>query len=95
VFRAGGITGWLRIAALAQAHNAPIVSHLAPEISVHLVCAVPNGLTVEYIPWADALYEETPRAEKGWMAPPEAHGLGLRFSEDAIRRWGEGITEIR
>ncbi len=95
VFRAGGITGWLRIAALAQSFNAPIVSHLAPEISVHLVAAVPNGLTVEYIPWAEALYEETPRMSGGSIAPPDRPGLGLRFDEDAIRRWGSDVTVIR
>jgi L-alanine-DL-glutamate epimerase-like enolase superfamily enzyme len=95
VFRAGGITGWLRIAALAQAFNAPIVSHLVPEISVHLVAAVPNGLTVEYIPWSEALYEETPQPAGGSIAPFDRPGLGLKLAADTLQRYAEGLATIR
>lgn len=95
VFRAGGITGWLRIAALAQAFNLPIVSHLAPEISVHLVCAVPNGLTVEYMPWSEALYPEVPQPRDGWLQPPDKPGLGLSFDAGTLRRYGLGHAVIR
>ncbi len=48
--RSGGITPWLKIAGMAEAFNLPVVSHGVPEIHVHLVGAVPNGLTVEYMP---------------------------------------------
>ena len=48
--RCGGITPWLKIAGMAEAFNLPVVSHGVPEIHVHLVGAVPNGLTVEYMP---------------------------------------------
>lgn len=95
VFRAGGITGWLRIAALAQSFNLPIVSHLAPEISVHLVCAVPNGLTVEYMPWSEILYQDTPQARDGWLQPPDRPGLGLVLAEDTLARYGLGHAVIR
>jgi len=42
---------------MAQAFNLPVVSHLIPELHVHLVAAVPNGLTVEYMPWSVKLFE--------------------------------------
>jgi L-alanine-DL-glutamate epimerase-like enolase superfamily enzyme len=48
--RCGGITPWLKIAGMAEAFNLPVVSHGVPEIHVHLVGAIPNGLTVEYMP---------------------------------------------
>jgi L-alanine-DL-glutamate epimerase-like enolase superfamily enzyme len=87
VMRTGGITGWLKIAAMAEAFNLPIVSHLYPEISVHLVCAVPNGLTVENMPWSDRLFREVPRPVAGEVAVPDKPGLGLAFDEAACARY--------
>src|SRR5713226_8203088 len=43
--RVGGITQWMKVAGMAEAFNLPVVSHGVPEIHVHLVGAVPNGLT--------------------------------------------------
>ena len=51
LLRVGGITQWMKVAGMAEAFNLPVVSHLIPEIHVHLIAAIPNGLTVEYMPW--------------------------------------------
>ncbi|MBI2296290.1 MAG: mandelate racemase/muconate lactonizing enzyme family protein [Betaproteobacteria bacterium] len=88
VLRAGGITQWMKIAGMAEAFNLPVVSHLLPEIHVHLVAAVPNGLTVEYMPWSLKLFEEAPVPERGELAVPRKPGLGLKFDRDALRRFG-------
>lgn len=82
--RAGGVTPWMKIAGMAEAFNLPIVSHVMPEILVHLVAACPNGLTVEYMPWMLELYEETPLIENGELVLPDKPGLGLKFDEKAI-----------
>ncbi|MBM3357059.1 MAG: mandelate racemase/muconate lactonizing enzyme family protein [Betaproteobacteria bacterium] len=87
VLRAGGITPWLKIAGMAQAFNLPVVSHLYPEISVHVVAAVPNGLTVEYMPWSAQLFEEVPRPVEGMLTVPDRPGLGLVFDRGAIKRF--------
>ncbi len=84
IVRAGGVTQWMKIAGMAEAFNLPIVSHVMPEILVHLVAACPNGLTVEYMPWMLCLYEETPVVENGEMILPNKPGLGLKFDEKAI-----------
>ena len=55
--RVGGITQWMKVAGMAEAFNLPVVSHLIPEVHVHLVAAIPNGLTVEYMPWTARLFE--------------------------------------
>jgi L-alanine-DL-glutamate epimerase-like enolase superfamily enzyme len=86
-FRAGGVTGWLKVAALAEAFNLPVVSHLAPELQVHLINAVPNGMTVEYMPWSVRLFEEVPWPEGGMLTPPGGPGLGLSLDREAIRRF--------
>jgi L-talarate/galactarate dehydratase len=88
VLRAGGITQWLKIAAMAEAFNLPVVNHLYPEISVHLVAAVPNGLTVEYMPWSSKLYEEVPMPDKGELAVPDKPGLGIKFNREVLKRYG-------
>jgi len=84
-FRVGGITEWLKVAGMAEAFGLPVVSHLAPEIQVHMIGAVPNGLTVEYMPWFNRLYEELPWPDKGRLSMPVSPGLGLRFDRNALK----------
>ena len=88
VLRAGGITPWLKIAGMAQAFNLPVVSHLLPEIHVHLIAAIPNGLTVEYMPWSGQLFEEVPQVKDGELAVPQKPGLGLTLNREVIKRYG-------
>ena len=87
VVRSGGITGWMKIAGMAEAFNLPIVSHLVPEILVHCVAAAPNGLTVEYMPWTHHFYEEVQWPTDGMLTLPSAPGLGLRFDQAALKRF--------
>jgi L-alanine-DL-glutamate epimerase-like enolase superfamily enzyme len=87
VLRSGGITGWMKIAGMAEAFNVPVVNHLYPEISVHLVAAVPHGLTVEYMPWSSKLYEEVPQPVKGELIVPDKPGLGLKFDQAALKKY--------
>jgi len=86
--RAGGITQWLKIAGMAEAYNLPVVSHLLPEIHVHLIAAIPHGLTVEYMPWSARLFEEVPVPVKGELTVPDKPGLGLKFDQAALKRYG-------
>ena len=87
LLRVGGITQFKKVAGMAEAFNLPVVSHLVPEIQVHTVAAIPNGLTVEYMPWSLRLFEETPAIEDGEIVVPDRPGLGLNFSQDAIRQY--------
>jgi L-alanine-DL-glutamate epimerase-like enolase superfamily enzyme len=87
LLRAGGITQWMKIAGMAEAFNVPVVSHLIPEIHVHLIAAIRHGLTVEYMPWTLRLFEETPAIEDGQIVVPQKPGLGLKFDEGALRQF--------
>ncbi|HEX2441167.1 MAG TPA: mandelate racemase/muconate lactonizing enzyme family protein [Methylomirabilota bacterium] len=87
LLRAGGITQWMKIAGMAEAFNLPVVSHLIPEFHVHLVAAIPNGLTVEYMPWTLRLFEETPAMQDGQLVVPGKPGLGLAFDANVIKRY--------
>ena len=88
--RVGGVTQWMKVAGMAEAFNLPVVSHVMPEMHLHLVAAVPNGLTVEYMPWMLKLYEGTPAIEKGQLVLPRTPGLGLKFDEKAVAAYRVG-----
>jgi L-alanine-DL-glutamate epimerase-like enolase superfamily enzyme len=90
LLRAGGITPWMKIAGMAEAFNRPVVSHLLPEIHVHLVAAAPNGLVVEYMPWTRRLFDDPPMPVNGEMTVPSAPGLGLKFAPDLFEKYGVG-----
>src|SRR5258707_483578 len=85
--RSGGITPWLKIAGMAEAFNLPVVSHGVPEIHVHLVGAVPNGLTVEYMPRLFPLWRAVPQPVDGDLLMPASPGLGLEFDDSAIEKY--------
>ena len=47
---------------------------------IDLMCDI-NGLTVEYMPWANRLFRETPNIADGKIEVPARPGLGLEFDE--------------
>lgn len=90
LLRVGGIGPWMKVAGMAEAHNIPVVSHLLPEIHVHLVAAAPNATVVEYMPWTWRLFDDPPMPQDGIMTVPAGPGLGLRFAPDLFEKYGLG-----
>ena len=84
MLRVGGVTPWLKVAGMAEAFNLPFVSHVIPEFHAHLIVAIPNGLTVEYMPWMLKLFQETPAIENGEIVLTDRPGFGLAFDEAAL-----------
>jgi len=85
--RVGGVTEWVKVAAMADAWKIPVASHLFDEFSAHLVAAVPNGFMVEYMPWWDVIYQEPPVVENGYMRITDAPGLGIELDPGALQRY--------
>lgn len=85
--RIGGVTGWMRAAALAQAAGMEMSSHLFPEVSCHLLAVTPSCHWLEYVDWADAILEEPLQVKDGHARIPERPGLGMRWDEKAVRRY--------
>src|SRR5436853_129321 len=56
--RIGGVTGWMRAAALAQGAGVEMSSHLFPEVTCHLLAVTPTCHWLEFVDWADAILEE-------------------------------------
>ena len=85
--RIGGVTGWMRAAALAQAAGMEMSSHLFPEVSSHLLAVTPTGHWLEYVDWADAVLEEPLQVKDGYARIPERPGIGMRWDERAVRKY--------
>jgi mandelate racemase len=87
VMKIGGVTGWLRAAALAQASGLQVSSHLWPEISARLMCCTPTAHWLEYADWWNPIVAEPLRVEKGMAIVDDAIGTGIEWNEDAVRRF--------
>jgi L-alanine-DL-glutamate epimerase-like enolase superfamily enzyme len=48
ITRCGGVTAFLQVAALCQAHNVPLSAHTAPALHTQPACAVPGFKNLEY-----------------------------------------------
>jgi L-alanine-DL-glutamate epimerase-like enolase superfamily enzyme len=48
VSRCGGITEWIRVAAVAASHGLRVSAHTAQSLTAHVACAVPNLAHLEY-----------------------------------------------
>jgi L-alanine-DL-glutamate epimerase-like enolase superfamily enzyme len=84
VARVGGVTPWLKIAHLAEAHNVQVAPHFLMELHVSLCGAVPNSLFLEYIPQLRAITRTELRVEDGCALMPQVPGLGIDWDRDAM-----------
>jgi mandelate racemase len=85
--RIGGVTGWLRAAALAAARGIPMSSHLYPEASAHLLTATPTAHFLEYVDWLDKIVQEPLRIVDGHAVVPERPGTGVVWDQAAVERY--------
>lgn len=86
VMKIGGVTGWLRAAALAEAHSIPVSNHLWPELSAQLLCATPTAHYLEYADWWNAVVAEPLEVRAGMANVEPASGGGVEWNEAAIAR---------
>src|SRR5215472_14371535 len=87
VMKIGGVTGWMRAAALGEAHGVRLSNHLWPEISTQLLCVTPTAHWLEYSDWWNAVVAEPLRLEKGLARLEGVTGTGVQWNEEAVRRY--------
>jgi L-alanine-DL-glutamate epimerase-like enolase superfamily enzyme len=90
--RCGGITGFLKVGALCDAHGLPLSGHCAPTLHVHAACALPNVRHLEYFHDHDRiehmLFDGVPVPSGGALKPDLSRpGLGLEFKQRDAERY--------
>lgn len=87
LMRIGGVTGWLRSAAIAGATGIPMSSHLYPEFSAHLLRVTETAHWLEWQDWADPVLAEPFAVAGGVVTVPKRPGAGIEWNEEAVRRY--------
>ncbi len=89
--RCGGLTGFLRAAAVVDAHAMPLSAHTAPALHLHACCAAPRLRHVEWfhdhVRIERMLFDGAPLVHAGAIRPDLSRpGHGLEFKhQDAAR----------
>ncbi|MEO5960718.1 MAG: L-rhamnonate dehydratase [Opitutaceae bacterium] len=95
--RVGGITAARKIAALAEAHQIPVIPHAGQMHNYHVVMASLNSPMAEYFPPVDVevgnelfwyIFKGEPVAKNGFVDLDEnVPGLGLTIDENALKKF--------
>jgi mandelate racemase len=85
--RIGGVTGWMRAAAIAGVRAIEMSSHLFPEVSSHLLAVTPTAHFLEYVDWAAPILAEPLRIQGGAALAPQRPGNGLAWNPEAVERY--------
>ena len=92
VTRCGGITAWLRVAAVCEAHHTDLSGHCAPALHLHAACAAPRFRHLEWfhdhVRIEHMLFDGAPSPHDGKISPdPSRPGLGLTFRRQDAERF--------
>ncbi len=82
--RIGGVTGWLRAAAIAGAAGVPMSTHLYPEVAAHVMRVTETAHWLEWQDWADPILQRPYEIKDGSLHIPNVPGVGLDWNEDAV-----------
>ena len=83
--RIGGVTGWMRAAAIAGAAGLPMSTHLYPEVAAHVMRATETAHWLEWQDWANPVLKTPYQIKDGLLHMPDAPGLGLEWDEDVVK----------
>ena len=87
LMRIGGVTGWLRGAAIAGAAGIEMSTHLYPEFAAHLMRATETAHWLEWQDWANPILAEPYDVTDSLLIIPNRLGAGLEWNEEAVRRY--------
>ncbi len=83
----GGVSGWMRAAALAETHAIRLSNHLWPELSVQLLSVTATAHWLEYADWWNPILAAPLRLEDGMAVCGDAAGSGIEWDEEAVRKF--------
>ena len=82
--RIGGVTGWLRAAAIAGTAGVPMSTHLYPEVAAHVMRVTETAHWLEWQDWADPILQKPFEIKDSLLHIPDVPGIGLEWNEDAV-----------
>ena len=85
--RIGGVTGWLRSAAIAGAAALPMSTHLYPEFSAHLMRVTESADWLEWRDWGVPFLAEPFEIRDGAIHIPDRAGAGVTWDEAAVKKF--------
>lgn len=85
--RIGGVTGWIRAAAIAGAAGIPVSTHLYPEVAAHMMRVTETAHWLEWQDWTDPLLQRPYVVKDSLLHIPDVPGIGLDWNEDAVKRY--------
>ena len=86
LMKVGGVTGWLRVAAQAEAASIPMSSHLFAEASAHMLAVTPTAHWLEVLDFAGSILASPIRIVDGTLTA-RGPGLGLEWSETGVSKY--------
>ena len=84
--RIGGVTGWLRSAAIAAEAGIPISTHLYPEVGAHVMRVSQTAHWLEWVDWANVILKNPFEVTNGSLEIPALPGLGIEWDEKSVSR---------
>jgi mandelate racemase len=87
LMRIGGVTGFLKCAALAGAAGLPLSNHLYPEFSAHLLNVSETADWLEWRDWGNPLLKDPFEVKDGFLVIPDRPGAGIEWDEKAVQRY--------
>jgi mandelate racemase len=84
VMKIGGVTGWMRVSAIAATRNLRVSCHLWPEISAQLLSVTPTAHWLEYADWWNPVIKEPLVIREGKTDLGGVTGSGVEWNEAAI-----------
>jgi mandelate racemase len=87
VMKIGGVTGWMRAAALGHARGIRLSSHLWSELSAQLLCVTPTAHWLEYSDWWNAILREPLVIERGMAVVDHAEATGVAWNDKAVEQF--------
>jgi mandelate racemase len=82
--RIGGVTGFLRSAAIAGAAGIPISTHFYPEIGAHLMRVSESAHLLEWVDWSYPVLLRHCEIRDGQVHVPEVPGVGIEWDEKVV-----------
>jgi mandelate racemase len=82
--RIGGVTGWMRAAAIAGAAGIPVSTHLYPEVAAHMMRVTETAHWLEWQDWANPILKTPYQLKNVLLHIPDVPGIGLEWNEEAV-----------